>query len=77
MANCDKKYLVEKPINTTEAKATPEAENPQQTGKIGEVDKKAKSEKGFFARLIDGIKNAGNSKHGCSPVERALHSDGC
>jgi hypothetical protein len=77
VANCDRKYLVEKPINTMEAKAVPDAENPQQTGKIDEVDKKAKSEKGFFAKLMDSIKNAGSSNRDCSPGERIMHSDGC
>ena len=77
VTNCDKKYLVEKPINTTEAKSTSEAGNIQQTGKIGEVDQKVKSEKGFFAKLFDGIKNVGRSNHDCSPGERVMHSDGC
>jgi hypothetical protein len=77
VANCDKKYLLEKPINTIEAKAKPNAENPQQTGKIGEVNKEAKSEKGFFTKLFDGIKNVGSSNRDCSPGERVMHSDGC
>lgn len=77
VSNCDKKYLVETPTNTIKAKAKPDAENPQKAGKIGEVDKKEKSEKGFFAKLFDGIKNTGNSNHDCSPGERVMHSDGC
>jgi hypothetical protein len=77
VANCDKKYLVEKPINTMEAKAIPDALNPQQPGKISEVDKEAKGEKGFFTKLFDGIKNVGSSNHDCSPGERVMHSDGC
>lgn len=77
VANCDKKYLVEKPINTMEAKAKPDAQIPQHPGKIGEVDKEAKSEKGFFTKLLDGIKNVGRSNHDCSPGERVMHSDGC
>jgi hypothetical protein len=77
VANCDKKYLVEKPTNTMEAKAEPDAQTPQQTGKSDEVDKKEKSEKGFFAKLMDSIKNPGSSNHVCSPGERVMHSDGC
>lgn len=77
VANCDKKYLVEKPTNTMKAEVKPDAENPQQAGKIDEVDKKAKSEKGFFTKLFDGFKNVGRSNHDCSPGERVMHSDGC
>lgn len=77
VANCDKKFLLEKPINTMEAKAKPDVENPQLTGIIGEVDKEEKSEKGFFAKLFDGIKNVGSSTRDCSPGERVMHSDGC
>lgn len=77
VANCDRKYLIEKPTNTMEAKAVPDVEISQQTGKIDEVDKKAKSEKGFFAKLMDSIKNSGSSNHDCSPGERIMHSDGC
>jgi hypothetical protein len=77
VANCDKKYLVEKPTNTMEAKAESGEQNLQQTGKIDEVDKKVKSEMGFFAKLMDSFKNPGSSNHACSPGERVMRSDGC
>ena len=77
VANCDKKYLVEKPINMNETKVTSNVENQPQSDMNDESVNKSKSDKGFFARFIDRFKNSGSQKHICSPGERVMHSDGC
>lgn len=77
VANCDKKYLVEKPSNLTESKAVSEVAKPLQADDVDVVDNDTNGAKGFFSRLIDSIKNFGTSEPDCSPGERVMHSRNC
>ncbi|MDP3818145.1 MAG: hypothetical protein Q8Q57_04010 [Methylotenera sp.] len=76
VANCDKKYLVEKPSNFAGSKAVSGEAKPIQTD-VDVVDNDTDGAKGFFARLIDSIINSGTSKPDCSPGERVMHSSDC
>lgn len=77
VANCDKKYLVEKPSNLAGFKAVSEEAKPLQAGDVDVVDNDTDGAKGFFARLIDSIINSGTSKPDCSPGARVMHSSDC
>ena len=77
VANCDKKYLLDKPAPMNDNKIDSDLEKPQ----LAETKERPLNEPkgifGFFGKLFESIRNSGTSKHECSPGERAIHSSGC
>lgn len=77
VVNCDKKYLVERPINLTGSNVVSEEAKPLSKDDVDVVDNDREGAPGFFARLFNSIINSGASKPDCNPGERVFHSSDC
>ena len=84
VAKCNQKYLIAEPVKSTVSetiKPPSETEKSQETENnsrpVSTFGQMMNNVTQFFAKLKDGIKNGGTSKHTCSPGEHIMHSNDC